>query len=79
MGTMNVSLPDSLRSFVEEQVTKRGYGTTSEYVRQLIRRDQERLRLRALILDGAASAPADPADSEYFDVLRDRVRRSPHR
>ena len=40
---MNISLPDELRDFVEEQV-KRGYGTSSEYVRELIRRDQDRLR-----------------------------------
>lgn len=77
MGTMNVSLPDSLRGFVEEQVTKRGYGTTSEYVRQLIRHDQERLRLRELILEGAASPPAAPADAAYFEELRARVRRPP--
>lgn len=74
MGTMNVSLPDSLRSFVEEQVAKRGYGTTSEYVRQLIRHDQDRLRLRTLLLEGAASPPAAPADSAYFEELRSRIR-----
>jgi len=45
VGTMNISLPDELRDFVEEQV-KRGYGTSSEYVRELIRRDQDRLRVR---------------------------------
>lgn len=75
MGTMNVSLPDSLRSFVEEQVAKRGYGTTSEYVRQLIRHDQDRLRLRTLMLEGAASPSAAPADAAYFEDLRSRIRR----
>lgn len=38
MGTMNISLPDSLREFVDEQVAQSGYGTSSEYVRELIRR-----------------------------------------
>ena len=61
MGTMNVSLPDGLKSFVDEQVAARGYSTSSEYVRELIRKDQERERLRGLLLDGAASAPAAPA------------------
>ena len=75
MGTMNVSLPESLRAFVEEQVAHRGYSTTSEYVRELIRNDQDRLRLRSLLLEGAASAPSEPADAAYFDALRDRVRR----
>src|SRR5215469_11699960 len=73
VGTMNISLPDELRDFVEEQV-KRGYGTSSEYVRELIRRDQERLRLRNLLLEGAASPPAAPADGTYFKKLRNRLR-----
>lgn len=74
MGTMNVSLPDSLKAFVEQQVANRGYGTSSEYIRELIRNDQDRATLRALILEGGASAPAEPADDAYFDRLRDRVR-----
>ena len=74
MSTMDISLPDSLKSFVDEQVSERGYGTSSEYVRELIRKDQDRLQLRGLLLDGAASNPAAPADASYFDGLRDRVR-----
>lgn len=72
---MNISLPDTLKSFVDEQVNQRGYGTSSEYVRELIRRDQDRQHLRGLLLEGAASAPAAPADSTYFKALRDRVQR----
>lgn len=72
---MNISLPDSLKSFVDEQVERRGYGTSSEYVRELIRRDQERMRLRDLLLQGAASAPARAASKAYFNSLRARVRR----
>lgn len=75
MSTMNISLPESLKSFVDEQVASRGYGTSSEYVRELIRRDQERQCLRGLLLEGAASAPASPADKAYFDGLREGVRR----
>lgn len=71
---MNISLPDSLKVFVEQQVAQRGYGTSSEYVRELIRRDQDRAILRSLILEGAASAPAEPADDAYFDGLRARIR-----
>lgn len=71
---MNISLPDSLKSFVDEQVSQRGYGTSSEYVRELIRRDQDRLQLRKLLLAGASSAPTAPVNETYFEVLRERVR-----
>jgi antitoxin ParD1/3/4 len=74
MSTMNISLPDSLKAFVDEQVNQRGYGTSSEYVRELIRRDQDRLQLRNLLLAGVSSAPTAPADERYFEELRARVR-----
>lgn len=74
MSTMNISLPDTLKAFVDEQVNQRGYGTSSEYVRELIRKDQDRQHLRGLLLAGAGSAPTAPVDSDYFDALRARVR-----
>ena len=70
---MNISLPEALKVFVDEQVSGRGYGTSSEYVRELIRKDQDRQRLRSLLLDGAASAPGAKADADYFDALRAHV------
>ncbi|MGQ5490687.1 ribbon-helix-helix domain-containing protein [Thauera sp. ZXT1-4] len=76
MSTMNISLPNSLKSFVDEQVSERGYGTSSEYVRELIRKDQDRQRLRGVLLAGAATASASPANATYFEGLRDRVRRA---
>jgi antitoxin ParD1/3/4 len=76
MSTMNISLPDSLKSFVDEQVSQRGYGTSSEYVRELIRKDQDRLHLRELLLAGAASAPTSAVDAAYFDDLRKKVRQA---
>jgi antitoxin ParD1/3/4 len=75
MSTMNLSLPDSLKSFVDEQVSQRGYGTSSEYVRELIRKDQDRLKLREVLLAGAASPSRGPADANYFEGLRVRVRK----
>lgn len=74
---MNISLPHTLKAFVDEQVSERGYATSSEYVRELIRKDQDRLQLRGLLLAGASTAPAAPADGTYFDGLRDRVRKAP--
>jgi antitoxin ParD1/3/4 len=40
--TMNVSLPEAMKSFVEERLSNDGYGTISEYIRELIRADQKR-------------------------------------
>lgn len=76
MSTMNISLPDSLKEYVDEQVGECGYGTSSEYVRELIRKDQGRKRLRTMILQGATSGLVDPADADYFESLRARVRTS---
>ncbi len=76
MTTMNVSLPDALKSFVDEQVSKRGYSTSSEYVRELIRADQDRQTLRGLLLEGAASPPEGVADEAYFTGLRKRIRQT---
>jgi antitoxin ParD1/3/4 len=71
---MNISLPDSLKDFVDEQVNQRGYGTSSEYVRELIRRDQDRQHLKGLLLAGAASPPTEAVDDAYFDGLRRKAR-----
>lgn len=70
---MNISLPESLKDFVDTQVGARGFGTSSEYVRELIRRDQDRQQLRGLLLAGAQSAPTAPVDAAYFDSLRKRI------
>ena len=74
MSTMNISLPDSLKDFVDEQVNQGGYGTSSEYVRELIRKDQDRLKLRGLLLAGARSAQTKPVDGAYFDTLRRKAK-----
>lgn len=73
MTTMNISLPDALKAFVDQQVDSRGYGTSSEYVRELIRKDQDVQQLRGLLLDGAASQATAPVDASYFQNLRERV------
>lgn len=73
---MNISLPDSLKAFVDEQVADRGYGSSSEYVRELLRKEQDRQRLRALMLEGVESSPGPQADAAWFDELRARVRKA---
>ena len=71
---MNISLPRSLKSFVDQQVRSGGYSSSSEYVRELIRKDQDLQRLHDLLLEGAASPPTVAADSAYFGRLRNSVR-----
>jgi antitoxin ParD1/3/4 len=70
MSTMNISLPEALKEFVDEQVAQGGYGTSSEYVRELIRKDQGRLQLRTLLLEGAGSKPGKTVSPEYLNDLR---------
>lgn len=77
MTTMNISLPEALKAHVDEQVARRQYGSTSEYVRELIRRDLDRAQLQELLLAGARSEPVGDADDQFMDSLRDRARRSP--
>ena len=74
MATMNVSLPDALKEFVEAQVSEHGYGTNSEFVRELIRREQARRDLRELVVEGMTSGPGSELTGAHFDQLRQRVR-----
>ncbi|MBB4195444.1 antitoxin ParD1/3/4 [Rhizobium aethiopicum] len=69
MSTLNISLPDNL----DQQVASRGYGTSSEHVRELIRRDKDRQQLRNLLLEGASSETTEPIGTSYFDSLREQA------
>lgn len=58
--TLNFALPESMRAWVEQRVASGQYGNTSEYLRDLIRKDQleqAKARLRSLIEEGMASGP----------------------
>ena len=76
MNTMEISLPDDLKDFIDGRVGSGDYGSSSEYVRELIRRDRDRQRLRGLLLEGAASRQATAMDADYCDGLRRRIRGS---
>lgn len=71
---MNVSLPDALQSFVDQQVAERGGETGSEYIQALIQRELDRQQLRDLVMEGVNSPPSGIVDAEFFDQLRKRVR-----
>jgi antitoxin ParD1/3/4 len=74
MSTMNVSLPDEMRDFVERQVREGAYSTSSEYIRGLIRRDEARVRLHDLLREGLESPKVAEADANYFADKRRRAR-----
>lgn len=72
MGTMNISLPDDMKAFVDEQVRARGFMSSSEYIRDLIRQQKDVEALRAK-LDGSTPTPIAAFDNSYFAALRARV------
>jgi antitoxin ParD1/3/4 len=60
-ATMNISLPDAMKKYVKERVDEERYSTPSDYVRSLIREDQQKLedeeRLEQMLLEGLRSGP----------------------
>ena len=74
MATINVSLPDPMKEWVGDQARTGRYSNSSDYVRDLIRRDQERQQaiaeLQQAIDEGLASGPPEPFDVEAFLVAK---------
>ncbi len=72
MATMNVSLPQAMKAWVERQAESGLYGNASDYIRDLIRKDQERkaahAALQAAITEGEASGTAQPFDAAEFKL-----------
>jgi antitoxin ParD1/3/4 len=73
---MNVSLSDEIKTFVEAQVGERGFVSSSEFLRELILREQDRTQLRALLLQGLESGRGSEINDNYFERLRERIRNS---
>ncbi|WP_411032930.1 type II toxin-antitoxin system ParD family antitoxin [Shinella sp. BYT-45] len=73
MATITISLPDTLKSFVENQIEAKGYGNVSEYFRSLLRDAQEKeneARLEQLLLEGLASGKGEVPDAEFWTELK---------
>jgi antitoxin ParD1/3/4 len=73
---MSFALPESMRAYVDARVGDGNYGNTSEYLRDLIRRDQSEQatqRLRDLITEGLTSGDGRVATDELIANLRDRA------
>ncbi len=73
---MSFALPENMRDYIDTRVRDGSYGNTSEYLRELIRRDQHEQaaqRLRDLIADGLASGEGREATEDVLAELRDRA------
>lgn len=75
MTTMNISLPDDMKAFIEVRMAQEGYASASEYLRTLIR-EAQRLRakqeLEAKLLEGLQSPATEMADTDWA-ALRERI------
>ena len=75
-NTMSFALPESMRAYIDERVRSGDYGNTSEYLRDLVRRDQHEQaaqRLRDLIAEGLASGDGREATDDVVAELRVRA------
>jgi antitoxin ParD1/3/4 len=79
MDTMNIAIPSSLKQFVQERVSGGGYGSVSEYVRELIRADQKRAareRIEAEVLKGLDSGdPVEMTADDWKSIREEVIRR----
>jgi antitoxin ParD1/3/4 len=78
MATMNVSLPDQMKEWVEEQVKTGRYGDRSDYVRDLVRKDQERAeareKLQQMVNDAKASGVSGIGQEDLLARMRSKAR-----
>jgi len=70
---MNISLPSELKQYVDTRIQNDAYGSSSEYVRDLIRQDRDREQLRSYMLKGIQSPTAGDFDESYLLTLKQRV------
>ena len=82
MTSLNISLPDPLKAYVEEQVASGDFGTPSEFIRNLIRQDKEKRRsrfeaelLEALQTKEIAVAPEELKGRSLVSLLREKLAR----
>lgn len=76
MSSVNISLPDSLRVFAERRTEEQGYGTVSDYFRDLVLKDQKQqgeASLEKLLLEGLNSGDSIEVTSEYIGAKLQRL------
>ena len=79
MTSMNISLTDDLKAFIDAEVTQGGYASASEYVRDLVRRHRAIVKVRGLLDEGETSPLGPVVDEAYWQRQRDRVRAQANR
>ena len=77
MATMNVSLPEAMKQWVEKQARSGRYSNTSDYVRDLIRRDQDQAmkiaHMQALVTEGLESGTGRRTMEELRETAREKA------
>ena len=78
MATMNISLPDQMKTWVEDQATAGRYSNSSDYVRDLIRRDQQRLdkvaAMQLALTQGLDSGISEQSFDQIIAAAREQAR-----
>ena len=80
MTTMNISLPEEMKAFIEAQMAQEGYASASEYLRTLVREAQKRQAQRELaakLLEGLQSPASEMTDEDWAALRRRIVEQSP--
>jgi len=76
MESMNISLPDLLKQFVDSQISTGRYSSASEYVRELIRNDEKRKaeeQLEAKLLQGLSSAETALTPADWTAIRKEAL------
>jgi antitoxin ParD1/3/4 len=77
MTTVTISLPESLKEFIDRQLATKGYGNVSEYFRSLLRdaqKQEEDARLETLLLEGLASGNDLPMTRQFWKEIKAEAR-----
>ena len=77
MKSINISLPDTMRTYIEKQVAQGGYSSVSEYFRELVRQDQKQRakeRLETMLLEGLNFGNATEMTVQDWEDIRQEIR-----
>lgn len=75
IATLNISLPDTMKTEVEEIIATEGYGNTSEFFRDLVRnylKERRERKIEDLLLEGINSGESTPLTKNDFEKIKER-------